>query len=106
MNPKISYGLALFQYYNDPSIIDNIDVLTPQVAYKFAVAYGRNQRCEEILSKDAHWSYRYASDILRGRFELGESAIKESFMYSNLYNVFILGQLDEHGLFSENFNVH
>lgn len=85
-------GLEIFKYHNDPTVFEDVvDKLPASAALMYARAFGPNKKCEKILSTDAHWSYRYASDILRGRFELGESAIKESFMYSNLYNVFILG---------------
>jgi hypothetical protein len=40
---------------------------------------------EEIISKDAHYSYYYANMILENRFPLGEKAISKDARYSFLY---------------------
>ena len=47
---------------------------------------------ETDISKDAQYSYLYAIDILKGRFELGEKAIYNDAYYNRMYTAFLARQ--------------
>ena len=51
---------------------------------------GRFPEGEEVISKDAQYSYYYANDVLKRRFELGEEAISRNIYYSLLYATNVL----------------
>lgn len=54
-------------------------------AYKYAEALGeRFEEGENIISKNAEYSFSYAKNVLRGRFEKGENAMIESEGRSNI----------------------
>ena len=48
------------------------------------------KRFETEISKDAEYSYYYAEDVLKGRFEIGEKAISKNASYSYLYAKYVL----------------
>jgi len=52
---------------------------------------------ETIIAKDARHSYRYALDVLEGRFELGEPAIAKDPTLSYYYAVDVLEERFELG---------
>jgi len=73
--------------------------MKPQEAYyKARESDKRIPKLEPIISKDAYWSYRYARDVIKGRFILAEPAISKDALYSFYYarNIikgkFILGE--------------
>lgn len=45
---------------------------------------------EKIISESSAFSYLYAKQILKGRFELGEEAISKNIYYSFYYSVRVL----------------
>lgn len=47
---------------------------------------------EELISNIGYYSYWYATDVLDGRFELGEEAINKSGHYSSEYRIFLSNQ--------------
>ena len=54
-------------------------------AYKKAKKSGTNPEIEHILSQDARYSFFYAKDIIKGRWELGENTISQDIYFSFLY---------------------
>ena len=54
-------------------------------AYKKAKKSGTNPEIEHILSQDAHYSFFYAKEVIKGRWELGENAISQDIYFSFLY---------------------
>jgi len=62
--------------------------MTPQEAYYKAKAYNLGNRMPEIeptIIKDAEYSYLYARDIIKGKWELGEPIISKYVYWSYLY---------------------
>jgi hypothetical protein len=55
------------------------------------------EEAEEVISKDADYSYLYARDILEGRFEKGEEAISKAPYYFYNYANYILKDRFERG---------
>ena len=61
---------------------------------------------EQTIATNAEYSYRYARDVLKGRFELGEPVIASGALYSfwyayeAIYGRFELGEaaIAEHGV--------
>lgn len=51
-----------------------------------------NSRNERLISKNSEYSYYYALEILKGRFELGENAISKDSEYSLFYAKEALGE--------------
>ena len=60
---------------------------SPHYSYYYArnVLKSRFEKGEDIISKSPHYSYLYALKVLKGRFEKGEDAISENSQYSKLY---------------------
>ena len=61
-------------------------------SYKYArnVIKGRWVLGEAAISERSGFSYWYASDVVKGRFVLGEAAISESFLFSYWYATNVL----------------
>ena len=62
--------------------------LTPKEAFTWLAKIMpgcRNDDLEKIIATDAYSSYRYAFNVLKGRFELGEPIIATDSFYSYLY---------------------
>jgi len=56
-----------------------------QAYYKARKLGKRIPELEGIISKDAKYSFHYAQDVIRGRWELGEAAISQDADYSFRY---------------------
>jgi len=60
--------------------------MTPQEAYKKAKELGeRIPKLEGIILKDAAYSFYYAKNVIKGKFELSEPAISKNTQYSYWY---------------------
>ena len=62
--------------------------LTPQEAYTWLAQITpgcRNDDLEKIIATNAYWSYAYARDIIKGRWELAEPIIATSAYYAYTY---------------------
>ena len=57
----------------------------PKWAFEYASEHGRDKELEPTIAKDTYYSYYYAKEILKGRFELGEPAIAKNSFYSYSY---------------------
>ncbi len=65
-------------------------VLRASFAYASDILKGRFTLCEEIISKDAYYSYWYAITVIKGRFELGEESISKDIGHSFGYAVDVI----------------
>jgi hypothetical protein len=54
-------------------------------AYKKAKKSGPSPEIENVLSQDARYSFFYAKEVVKGRWELGENAIIQDTYFSFLY---------------------
>jgi len=60
--------------------------MTPEQAYYKAKKSGKRMpELELTISKDAQYSYFYARDVIKGRWELAEPAISKDALYSYYY---------------------
>jgi hypothetical protein len=50
----------------------------------------RWEKYEPIIAKNSYYSYRYAKDVLKGRFILAETIIKKQQKYDILYDMEII----------------
>jgi len=53
--------------------------------YARDIIKGRWEKGELDISKDAYYSYCYAIEVIKGRWELGEAAISKDARYSSHY---------------------
>jgi hypothetical protein len=62
---------------------------SPQYSYWYAreVLKSRFELGEKAISNNSEYSYLYAREVLKSRFELGEKAISADAWYSYLYAV-------------------
>jgi len=58
--------------------------------YAFDVIKGRWELAEPTISKDAYSSYGYARDVIEDRFILGEPAISQDAYYSYCYAIEVI----------------
>ena len=74
MTPKEAYGQAWKQGYGTTEQ-EAIIATNSCYSYLYAkdVIKGRWELGEAIIATDAYWSYYYARDVIKGRFPLGES---------------------------------
>jgi len=75
------FGKSAFKRF-DTEISKNAEY---SYLYAINVLKGRFEMGEKAISKDAEYSYCYARDVLEGRFEMGEKAISNSAEYSYYY---------------------
>ena len=63
----------------------------PEDAYKYAkdIIKGRWPEAEKYIMKVPEDAYKYAKDIIKGRFPEGEEAIKSDEYYAEQYRNFI-----------------
>jgi len=60
--------------------------MTPQEAYYKAEELGKRiPKLEPTISKDVHYGYYYAINIIKGKWELAEPTISKDTHYSYLY---------------------
>jgi hypothetical protein len=59
-------------------------------AYQLAWKSGSTPELENIISQDARYSYAYAREIIKSRFQLGEKLISQNPTYSYYYALNIL----------------
>jgi len=65
--------------------------MTPEQAYYKAKKSGKRMpELELTISKNAYWSYYYARDVIKGRWELGEAVISKNTQYSYGYAIGII----------------
>ena len=64
----------------------------PESAYKYAkdVLKGRFPEAEPFIAKDPEYAYLYAKDVLKGRFTEAEPFIAKDKYYFNLYKTNII----------------
>ena len=66
-------------------------IKTPKEAYNYAKSMSRPvPELESIIAQDPKWSFRYAEDIIKGRFKKGEDAIMDSMFGYNYIKEFCL----------------
>jgi hypothetical protein len=74
-------------------IIELEDLISADLDYSYRYAReiikGRFEKGEDNFSKNSEWSYLYARDVIKGPFEKGEDAIskKPSLSYSYASNI-------------------
>lgn len=73
--------------------------MSPQHAYRYAanVVQGRWEEGEEIIRTDPEYSFYYALNFVEGRWEDGEASIKTSAEFSYKYALFVLKRRWEEG---------
>jgi hypothetical protein len=59
--------------------------MTPQQAYRLCRKHGRKAELEKIIIKDPQYAYRYARDIIKGRWIEAEDVISTSSMHAYSY---------------------
>ena len=60
--------------------------MTPSEAYEKCLKQGsRNPELESIILQDPRWSYRYACNVIKGRWVEGEGVILQSSEWSYCY---------------------
>lgn len=65
-------------------------IATAESAFNYAKITGKRfVKGEDVIATDAKFSYLYARDILKGRFEKGEHALSESAIAATEYAVFL-----------------
>jgi len=65
--------------------------MTPYQAYEKTIELGKRiPKLEPFILKDAYWSYRYALDVIKDRWELAEPVILKDAFYSCLYAKYII----------------
>ena len=66
--------------------------MTPEEAYNFVVNLGlkRDQRSEQIIMTDPRWSFRYAQDIIEGRWLEAEPVIMTDHLLTYWYAKYII----------------
>ena len=76
MTPKEAYEQAKQQGYGTPKQ-ETIIATDSRYSYLYArdVIKGRWEPGEAIIATYSYWSRRYARDVIKGRFPLGESLI-------------------------------
>jgi len=69
-------------------------IISKDAAYSYYYAKdiikGRWEKGEPAISQDAFRSYYYAKDIIKGRWELGEAAISKNAYYSYIYAIEVI----------------
>jgi len=58
--------------------------------YAFDVIKGKWEIAEPIISKDVYSSYLYAKNIIKGKWELGEPAISKNACCSYCYALYVI----------------
>jgi hypothetical protein len=85
MTPKEAYALC----YEGKKIPELEDIIAtdPHYSYRYAleIIKGRWRQCEEIITTSPHYSYNYARDIIRGRWKKCENIISKDPHYSYWY---------------------
>jgi len=65
--------------------------MTPHQAYYKAKELGlRTPELEPIICKNTHWSYCYALNVIKGRWELAEPTISKDAYYSYCYAKYVI----------------
>ena len=69
------------------NLIVNFVIKDAKLSYKYArdVLKDGFELGEEVISKNVYYSYLYAKNILKGRFKLGEDAISKDTYYKKEY---------------------
>ena len=67
--------------------LEDIIAQEPYWSYKYAkdIIKGRFEKGEDVIAQYAYYSYLYARDALKDRFEKGEDAIAQNAEYSRFY---------------------
>ena len=89
--------MNLYQLHTNPKKLYGWDRRhkLPSVAYKLAFAKfvqtrERDSELEDSILQDGEWAYRYARDVIGGRWPEGEPAIAQDLSKSYLYTAFVL----------------
>ena len=69
---------------NKKEIMKTVDIIKQKVE-KYKKGSIKESVNLKVISKNAKYSYLYALDILKGRFELGEKVISKDAHYSYYY---------------------
>ena len=89
--PKFRSAARALEYAKKHGKLDahgeNLISQNAYYSYDYAknVIKGRFELGEKAISQDAEFSYLYARDVIKGRFELGEKAISQNSCYSYDY---------------------
>jgi len=60
--------------------------MTPYQVYEKAIELGKRiPKLEPIICKNAYYSYHYATDVIKGRWELAEPVISQDAFMSYCY---------------------
>jgi len=86
MTPKEAYKKCFFEKRRIPEL-ESIIINDPGYSYKYAkdVIKGRFKKGEKIIITDKICSYRYARDIIKRRWKRGEKNIVNDPEWSYLY---------------------
>jgi len=82
-----AYNLGLRIPELEPTIIQDAEY---SYLYARDIIKGRWELAEPIISKDAHCSYLYAKNIIKGRWELGEATISKYVYWSFCYALYVI----------------
>ena len=87
--------MNLYKLHSEPTRLKgyNKRLQVPKFAWEEIADnnYEENSELEEVFATDTDYSYYYARDVLKDRFELGEEAIARDAYTSYLYANWILG---------------
>jgi len=71
----------------EPTIIQDAEY---SYLYARDIIKGRWELAEPIISKDAFYSYRYATDVIKDRFIIAEPTISKDAQYSYYYAKYVI----------------
>lgn len=93
--------INIYKYYNNPESLNKYEESDTEIVELFWSKYRKDpeelKKRENIISKSAKYSYRYAKLILQGRFKLGEDAIASYSDYSFYYATQVIKDRFEQG---------
>jgi hypothetical protein len=89
---EIEYYHLLYEGGVLKNHLQEYSTLNASNAYHYAkkIIKGRFELGESAISTNSHYSYRYAIEVIEGRFELGEPIIATDFYCSYLYAIKII----------------
>jgi hypothetical protein len=91
MTPRNAFEKCRDENHRIPRL-EKIIITDPEYSYRYAsdVINGRWEEAEKIILTDAYSSYRYACHIINGRWEEAESSIATNSQYSYLYALYVI----------------
>ena len=87
--------MNLYKLHSEPAVLQGNDkqMQIPVIAYKhlrrwgarLTLSKGKRKKLEQIIAKSAEYSFKYARDIIRDRFELGEDVVSNDGEWGYFY---------------------